>query len=532
MKLKYIIPAILTGVTLLFTGCEEGLDIEKHGNMGGQDGFYKTDTEVEQAVASMYRTLGADANGAFYLNWHFIKNLLSDDAWTGGGGRGDNALYEQINEYTFDTDNGTLKDVYAGLYALIYKANLIIEKVTPDTPVKAQAVAEAHFFRGWANFELATLWGTAPIVDHVLTEDEYHQGNSENGALMAFAEKDFRTAIESKALPSKSGVEDPAAAIRVAHEVAQAMLGKTLLFEGKYEEAAKELDKVIASGKYDLYKGDYDMLCHAATNGCCEAMLEIQKRNDAEQAWAQFTMTYLMMGWRTSYINTGDLTNTQDPTEQIAQGTYGFMNPRKELYDAFVAMEGPNGYRLKSTIRTYEELNRDYHLTINSGERLVGHEGFFNWKNRALKSDCVMDASYFQALQFTNLRIMRYAEVLLLAAEAHVMGGGSKAAEYLNAVRSRARLQPLGSVTLEDIKKEKRLELCFEGTRYQDLVRWGDAEKCLGEQGKNVAAFSATGLTPDAFTNSNYGFKAKHNLLPIPRQEMELNKNMRQNPGW
>lgn len=520
MKLKHILSAVIAGAALVFSSCEDGLDIPKHGNMGGQDDFYKTDAEAEQAVASMYTSWGGN-----YFNWYFLLNLLSDDCWTGGGSRGDNPDMERLNEYTFDTDHGTIAGVYQGLYGIIYKANLIIEKVEPDTPVKAQAVAEAYFFRGWSNFQLASLWGTAPVVDHLLQPDEYHQGNSTPEALWAQTESDFRTAIDCNALPSKNGPNDETGGIRVTKEVAQAMLGKTLLFEGKYAEAAAELDKVIDSGKYELYQGDYDLIAHAAANGCSEAMLEVQKRNDPEQAWTQMTMTYLMIGWRTSLMNLGSLS-------EIASGTYGFINPTKSLYDAFVAREDADGYRLKGTLRTYDELNANYGLTINSGERLVGHEGIFNWKNHALKDDCIMDASYFQALQYTNLRVMRYAEVLLLAAEAHAMSGGSRAAEYVNAIRSRAKLPALASVTMEDIKTEKRLELCFECVRFQDLVRWGDAEKYLGQQGASIPAFSSNGTEAKAFSNSTCGFKAKHNLLPIPRKEIELNKNMSQNTGW
>lgn len=520
MKLKNIMSAFLVGASMLFTSCEDGLDIPKHGNMGGQDDFYKTDAEAEQAVASMYTSWGGN-----YYNWFFTKNMLSDDAWTGGGSRGDNPDMERLNEYTFDTDHGMIAGLYQGLYGIIYNANLIIEKMDPDTPVKAQAVAEAYFFRGWAHFELASLWGTAPVVDHLLQPGEYHKSNSTAEELWARTEEDFRTAVNSNALPSKSSVDDNTGGIRVSAEVAQAMLGKTLLFEGKYAEAASTLDKVIDSKKYALYQGEYDMLHHAVANSCSEAMLEIQKRNDPEQAWAQMTMTYIMSGWRSSLLNMGSM-------NEIASGTYGFMNPTKALYDAFVAREGRDGYRLKSTIRTYDELNAQYGLTVNSGERLVGHEGFFNWKNRALKEDCVMDASYFQALQYINLRVMRYAEVLLLAAEAHVMSGGSRADEYVNAIRSRARLQPLSGVTLDDIKAEKRLELCFECVRYQDLVRWGDAPTYLGQQGKAVPAFSTKGLEAKAFENASYGFKEKHKLLPIPRKEIELNGNMKQNTGW
>ena len=255
-------------------------------------------------------------------------------------------------------------------------------------------------------------------------------------------------------------------------------------------------------------------------------MLEVQKRNDSEQAWTQMTMTFIMQGWRTDRM-----TLTGEAQATIASGTYGFMNPRKSLYEAFVAMEGKDGYRLNSTIRTYGQMEQ-FGVSLNAGALLAGHEGYFNWKQRALKEDCIYDASYFQALQYINLRVMRYAEVLLLAAEAHVLGGNQGSAlAYINEVRSRARLAPLSAVTLEDVKKEKRLELCMECVRYQDLVRWGDAEAAMGSQGKEIPAFKVDGVTYP-YTNTLYGFKEKHRLLPIPLKEMELNPNMVQNEGW
>jgi hypothetical protein len=80
-------------------------------------------------------------------------------------------------------------------------------------------------------------------------------------------------------------------------------------------------------------------------------MLEAQLRNDSEQAWKQMTMLYLMQGWRTD-----KLLYSGQASGEIATGTYGFMNPRKSLYDAFVVEEGKDGYRLNSTLRTYDLL--------------------------------------------------------------------------------------------------------------------------------------------------------------------------------
>ena len=143
-----------------------------------------------------------------------------------------------------------------------------------------------------------------------------------------------------------------------------------------------------------------------------------------------------------------------------------------------------------------------------------------------------MDFSAFQGLQYTNLKVMRYAEVLLLAAEAHFRANNTgKALDYINQIRTRAMLSPLTSVTLEDIKAEKRLELCNEGVRYQDLIRWGDAQTAMANQGKEIPSFTTTGVQWN-FKNESYGFKDKNKLLPIPLKELELNPNMSKNEGW
>ena len=127
---------------------------------------------------------------------------------------------------------------------------------------------------------------------------------------------------------------------------------------------------------------------------------------------------------------------------------------------------------------------------------------------------------------------MRYAEVLLMAAEAQLqVGNNPKALDYINQIRTRAKETPLTAVTLNDIKTEKRLELCCEAIRYQDLVRWGDAKAAMGEQGKQVPAFYSDGVQWN-WQNNTYGFQDKHNLLPIPLKELELNPNMKQNTGW
>jgi hypothetical protein len=521
MKIRYYIATLLLACVAI--SCDSELDIQKHGNMGSMDEFYKTDADAESAVAALYLSW-RDCQ----YNWYFVKNSLSDDDWAGGGQRGDNAEVEKLNEFTFGTENSLITGVYTSMYAIIYNANLILDNIADDTDVKRRALAEAKYFRAWAHFELVTLWGTAPAVDHVLTASEYRQPNGTPEGTWTLIETDLTDAIASGALPSKSGVNDNVTGIRVTKEAAQAMLGKAYVFQGKWTEAQQALDAVINSGKYDLYRGDYGDILKSVTDNSCESIMEMQVPFDMNNQY--FNFYGLMVGWRFDRM---DATGVNPLYADIATDAgYGFMNPRKGLYDAFVAREGANGYRLNQTMKTYDFLRDDMNLTIVSGNRVYGNEGYFYWKNRILKSESMLAIANFRAAQAGNLRVMRYAEVLLLAAEAHLHGGdAAKAARYVNEIRTRAKLSTLGSVTMDDVKIEKRLELCDEGCRYQDLIRWGDAQSVLGQQGKDVMSFNGTQSVVD-FSNTSYGFQEKHLLLPIPGREITINENITQNPGW
>ena len=129
---------------------------------------------------------------------------------------------------------------------------------------------------------------------------------------------------------------------------------------------------------------------------------------------------------------------------------------------------------------------------------------------------------------------MRYADVLLMAAEAYLQSNkAGLALPLINQVRTRVNLPALSSVTLDNIKLERRLELAFEGPRYQDLVRWGDAATVLKDQGKSVPTGKIVNGQLQFATKSNAGFVApKNNMFPIPFNELSSNPNVKQNPGY
>lgn len=512
MKRIYIYALSLFACCALFS-CSDQLDIPQKGNLGDEADFYKTDDDANAAITACYTDIGS-----MYEPIKAVDDLLSDDVWCGGGQRNDNAQREDIGSYTFSSTNEVIQTMYENLYTLIYHANLVIEKFESfDTPVKKRNLAEAYFFRGFAHFYLGAYFGTAPVVDHLL-KDDYALANSTRDQLYAQAASDLKTAVESGDLTVKSGVDDQQ--VRVTQGAAEAFLGKALVFAGDYSQAATYLNRVVNSGLYRLNTGAYEDLLHQGNDYDAEHILEWNAVTDFNNLTVN--LYYLYRGFRGEYYNwnvsDGNLNNT----------AYQFYNPTKDLYDTFVAEEGKDGYRLNQTIKTESQL-KDYGITIISGKTLHGHEGYWNWKQRMLGSDYII----FGLFVTVNYTWMRYAEVLLLAAEANFQSGNTaEALKDINTVRSRVNLPSKSSITLKDIKTEKRLELWGEGCRWMDLVRWGEAEAKLSSKGKEMPGYNTTGVVTE-YSNANAGFKKdKNEMLPIPDQEIKLNSNMVQNNGY
>ncbi len=516
MKHKYILFVVCLAM-LSVTSCSDKLDIEEHGVLS-YNTFYKTDDDAESALTTIYSSM----RGMEY-NYKMLLNLLSDDCWAGGGSRTDNVDLNAINEYTFDTDQSFIKGCFQSYYRIVYATNVALAHIKGDTDTQKKMLAEAHVFRAWAYFELTTLWGNPPIVDHELESSEYSQPNASTEDLWKFIETDLTTAINSGCLSEKSGLSDNTC-YRVTKQYAQALLGKAYVWEKKWSEAAATFDEVINSGLYGLYTGNYDDIFSYDNKNCCESMFEGNRVYDSNNVWDNYTMYALMVGPRTDRFKSFE--------SDLYQQGWGFCCPQKGLYDAFVAEEGANGYRLNCSLRTYAQFKAQGNVMM-SGKTLFGNESYFNWKGRIRAGE--IPSKGYGYVYINNVRWMRYSEVLLLAAEANLEAGNhSKADNYLNQVRTRAKLSSKTNVTMDDIMTEKRLELCFECVRYQDLVRWGKAKQYLGTQGASEPTMDSDGKVTYASYNAagKYGFQDRNNLLPYPATEFANNKSIKQNPGW
>ncbi|MBD5220658.1 MAG: RagB/SusD family nutrient uptake outer membrane protein [Bacteroidales bacterium] len=536
---KYILAAAAAvAMGFGFTGCSDQLDIPQKG-VYPTESYYSTDEEAATALALSMAYIN---NMAFEVIESI--NCLSDDMWPGGANSGDQPGLHQFSGFYISTENDKVYNIYSFSYRLIYFSNVLIEALENKedaTPFMKQCVAEAYFLRGWAEFYLAALWGNPPVVTHVLQPSEYGDVyNSADGEMMAQAEADFQKAI-SIGLPKKAALGDKSNLAHCTEGAALGYLGKVQLFQKKYAEAATTYDKIINSGVYALYEGDYENIIKAPSNWSDEGIFEINCPPNQGDVTAVPLMSYVYIyaGWREDYFDFTTL--DQNVWGNFNTTGYGFFNPQGKLVDALIKSDGIDGYRTTSVVKDQKFVEEVMNVAKKPNAPAHGHGLYCGWKNRYEWSDVSMNWGGWSPFPATNFRYMRYAEVLLRAAEAHLnggSGGAAKALQYVNEVRRRAKAQEYTSIDMDKIKLECQVELCMEGQRFMDLVRWGDAYDELKDQGKNIEQLDidANGkwiLTPDAASNPSYGFqKGRNELLPYPKQEMDQNPNIVQNPGY
>lgn len=523
----------LVYISLAFLGvfgmvsCADELNIEKLGNMGAEEDFYKTDEDAEQAVAACYTQYAG--------NWALINHcgdVMSDDVWCAGNARNDDPSFETMGSFTHSSTASKIENLFKGLYTQVYRANLVLEKFENyDTDVKKRAQGEAYFFRGMAHFYIGAFFGTAPIVDHLLGTDEYKQPNSTKADLYAQAISDLTQAVGALKPKSAMGANNT----RITKESASALLGKVYLFlgdltnnaGGEYAKAITALKVCAESSSYKLFEGNFGDLGHEMCDYNDEYVLEVNRTPDPSNLFSLYSEAYVYYAWRQQLI---DATNQKGNYAALCAG-WGYLNPTASIYNAFVAEEGVDGYRLNQSIITTQQMEDLYGLKPVSGLYIHGNEGYWTWKHRG----CENDYTLLLGLPHANFVYMRLAEVYLLLAEASVKTGDtSTATTYLNKVRERAHLAPK-TASLDAVKLERRLELWQEGQRWLDLVRWGDAATVLKDHGKVMYAWDVNGkkAVVEYQENTSQGFVAgKHEVLPIPDIEIVLNDNLVQNPGY
>jgi hypothetical protein len=529
-----------------FVSCQDQLDIPQQGVLPAATYYAAADdATVTSFISAVYYeihgNIGSPTGQIGVLNSGIkIRDLMEKI----GGDFTDDFLYIE------SASGSTYSYIWSYYYSIIYWCNMIIEKIPENNAasasVKNQVIAEARAIRAIMMMHLVQLYGNPPLADHVMDGSESNTPAAES---WAFINSELARAAE-EGLPSKAGKgRQSAIGGRLTKEAAYAYLGKAYLWQKNYADAAKTLhDKVIATNLYEL-NPEFNELNRYTADFCDEYLWEYEITNQGDYSTAQAGRM------DAAYINWSSML----PCEEIFTEGWGYTAFPSESFGSFMdvhdVVSGTKSKRYQGMLATYEEVLNSFTWTGNAGikEPLQACEGYFRLKMIPRTENLMGASSWFYTYMHNNLCYMRYAEVLLNYAEAVSMGGANGTSlsglQALNLVRQRAGLTDAPSLNMDDadygIKAERRAELNWEGVRFIDLVRWGDAPVALADAGKYLTFFDGykdgTSTTPQSKAEwkitktrlTGDGFKAgQHELFPIPTVERNSNPNLEQNPGW
>jgi hypothetical protein len=496
MKKIKIYLSVLVLVGLILNSCSKKfLEVDPKGTTL-ESNYYKNADEAYKGLVSCYDPLGTEC-GKTYSNKIGPLNSASDDCYAGGGSSSDVPAWQVWNNYTIDAATGIQGDFWNRNFTGVYRVNVLLSKLDAvpgmSATLKARYIAECKFLRGYYYFDLVRLFKNVPLFTKPLdTKEIFNVLQATPEAVWTQIEKDLNEAIIDLPVavsPSENG--------RVTKMAAIALLGKVILFqnnEGRMLEAADLFEQVNSSPNYHLLS-DFGMIFRPDNKFNAESIFEIvhtYKAMSGWEAWPNFEgNVYTQMCGPRAYVG---------PTYMAGWG----FNPITPELIALLK----NDPRYKYTVVNVDSLKTAGLCTYEKGYQ---NTGYFVAKFAPLKEfkDTIGGDP---VLNYPNdVMEIRLADTYLMEAEALVRGNGNlaKAQEYLDKVRARVGL-PSVPATLDNIYKERRLELATEGHRWFDLVRTGKA---------------ATALASKGFTSG------KNEILPIPLAEL-TNTKLVQNPGY
>lgn len=511
MKKRYKIYAILAALTLT-TACEDNLDI-KNTNDQQADIYWSSPEHAEQGVNAIYNILLTDG---YYMR---MTPALTD-------GRGDDFKADspwldlgQVANFTILPTSGPVEWCWAAYFQMVFRANQVIENVPNmeiDENLKNTSLGQAYFLRGLAYFNLKINFQRVPIILTVPeSREDYYVSTASEEELWNQVVSDFQRAQEL--LPEAFTQQG-----RATKGAATGYLGKAYLYRQQWQAAADEFDKLIngSLANYSLmpeYKSNFGPF----TENNAESLFEVQFASIDEVGG---TIKNYGGEPNSNWMQVSSVGHT------YSMDGYGYSDflPTRWIYNEFKEERTVNDSldpRLLATIASYEpEANS---TTVYNGQpwnnpidaiypRKYTHDGFgFETESQGSTE-----------LSEINYRLLRYADILLMHAEAlNELGRTSEAYSYIQQVRDRVNLPDLAvtkpNMTQEQMRDqiahERALELSVEGIRIHDIVRWGwlyDSEK-LAELKEHDAEFET--WTPG------------DEYLPIPQRELDVNPNLEPN---
>jgi starch-binding outer membrane protein, SusD/RagB family len=481
-------------VALFLTACDQDFLDRKPKGLLTYDTFFKTEEHALQATNAVYNK---------FRTWEFTglpflgaTDILSDDA--DKGSTPNDALYLlEIDDFTANTANEVYGAMWRGHYQAIFRANIAIENIPQiemDEDYKNRLIGESKFLRAFCYLRLVQWYGEIPIIKTQLQESEYFtQARKPLAEIYSFIEKDLMDAIAT--LPEKSAYKGQDLG-RVTKGAARGILAKLYMLEEKYAKALEQCNFVINSNEYSLLPSYSEIFTEKGEQGR-ESIFEISAVALQSSVAGSGASSYNMVQGVRGSPNLG----------------WGFNRPSDDLVKSYE----PGDPRRQATIIYVGEILPDGATKVEDNPDMF--EERYNQKAWVPSHPGLQDNGP------GNIRLLRYADILLLAAEAsNEINDTPLALNYLNQIRKRARGTNnfiLADITTTDknllrekIRKERRVELAMEQQRWFDLLRWKNVSESMIKQGKKFI--------------SN-----KHELLPIPQAEIDLSAgSLKQNNGW
>ena len=456
------------------------------------ENFFNSEKDYYYALIGAYDILQST-----YVN-AILGEIASDNTLCGGENATDVIGWQQVDDMIHTPVNSNLHDLWNWMFAGVQRTNYFMEfKDNMDFAGKEQMIGEIRFLRAYYYFELVKWFGPVP-----LKVDERFELEDETSIPRSPVE-DVYAQIEADLLYADSVLDYTAPAIgRTTKGAAQALLGKAYLYQEKFDKAAIILEKLILEGPYSL-ETDYNKIFEMEGENGPGSVFEVQY-TDVEGA----SFDCLQCSEGNVAVGFSGVRGYEGP---LFTPGFSFNVPTQEAVDEFES-DDP---RLAVAILDIEALADTAVIEYNKGYE---HTGYFNRKYLPRKRSAEAQGD-LNLTNPNNYRAIRYADVLLMAAEAFNRGGidDGKAQGYLNQVRQRAfgdmdhNITTLtGADLTEAIYHERRVELMGEGHHFFDLVRTGRAAD-------EIEGFAA----------------GKNEVFPIPIEEIQFsNGNWQQNPNY
>lgn len=479
---------------IALTACNNFLNIEQEGSLPSAGIDHSKVDNIYKPVSAVY----AETRSLFEFNYLVVGEISSDDS-DKGSSPSDSPSALEIDQFKFTPKNDMINSYWVSLFNVVSAANYAIEEMPKfEAEMKTaelkdatrQYAAEARVWRAWSYFMLTKAFGRVPLIDHSMPSEELNSLHlATTRQLYDFVEKELTESLEL--LPESYPANNEG---RINYYTALAILAKVYLYDQKYSESAACCDEIIASGKYDLMPTYRDVFL-TENNNCKESLFEAQSSTLGQTSGDAPYLNYAYyQGPRNNQPSNMQGWGFKVPSNSLVQ----FMEGRGETERMKVA------FLRRGTVTEY-------------GDSIMARceNPIYNGKVYSPSTYNTMGLNSYG--RNYNIRLIRYAEILLIMAEDLLKGAtgdfksGTTAQSALVALRKRVNLPTDIPVTLESVYDERRAELCMEEDRFFDLVRTGRAVQYMGP----------------------LGFKAnKNEVFPLPQAQHQLNPNLEPTPGY